>query len=104
MWLFYGTGGAAFAGVHTHTTALLGFDRRDTLNGWTVGGGLEARLAQNWSVKAEYLYVDLDDQLLTVDTSVGPPPLTLRSDFTRLHVVRFGLNYRFGVEPVVARY
>jgi outer membrane immunogenic protein len=27
--------------------------------GWTAGGGLEYALSRNWSVKAEYLYVDL---------------------------------------------
>ena len=27
--------------------------------GWTWGSGLEAQLAGNWSLKTEYLYVDL---------------------------------------------
>jgi outer membrane immunogenic protein len=27
--------------------------------GWAAGGGLEYAFANNWSVKLEYLYVDL---------------------------------------------
>jgi opacity protein-like surface antigen len=35
--------------------------------GWTVGGGVEWTLAQQWSVKAEYLYVDLGDISLAIN-------------------------------------
>ncbi|MBT3070973.1 outer membrane beta-barrel protein [Rhodomicrobium sp. Az07] len=57
----------------------------DTLNGWTVGGGLETKLGGNWFLKAEYRYTEFDGltfkggdergcyvsaQKLDVDTSV----------------------------------
>src|SRR5262249_2688253 len=63
--LFYLTGGLAFGELQTDVTTqqqvgtpvLFGFS--DTKTGWTVGGGLEYRLAGNWTAKAEYLYMDL---------------------------------------------
>jgi opacity protein-like surface antigen len=30
-----------------------------TKTGWTIGAGIEWLVAGNWSLKAEYLYVDL---------------------------------------------
>src|SRR5664280_2228786 len=38
----------------------------DTFAGWTAGVGTEFGLAQNWSAKIEYLYVDLADSHFTV--------------------------------------
>jgi outer membrane immunogenic protein len=29
------------------------------VTGWTLGGGIEAMICPNWSIKAEYLHVDL---------------------------------------------
>jgi len=37
-----------------------------TRAGWTLGGGLEWKFAPQWSVKAEYLYVDLGHETATV--------------------------------------
>ena len=36
--------------------------RSQTHLGWTIGGGVEVGLTPNWSAKAEYLYVRLDDR------------------------------------------
>ena len=36
-----------------------GVTESETKTGFTVGGGAEFRLSQNWSIKGEYLYVDL---------------------------------------------
>jgi len=55
-WLVYGT--AATRGI-----LCLGFARgrggTSLLSGWTAGAGIEALIAQNLSVKFEYLHVDL---------------------------------------------
>lgn len=67
------------------------FSASDTLSGYTVGGGLEIRFTGNWSMKAEYLYVDLGK--FTVDDPVLAAPTT--GDFDSMHIVRGGLNYRF---------
>ena len=50
-----------------------------------AGGGIEAQIAGPWSVKVEYLYVDLGDG----DSIAGSRP-----DFST-NIVRAGLNYRF---------
>jgi outer membrane immunogenic protein len=34
-------------------------DTSSDKTGWTIGAGLEAALAPNWTAKVEYLYVDL---------------------------------------------
>ena len=79
----YVTGGLAFGEVKT-TVAGTG-SRSSTETGWTVGGGLEAALAGNWTGKVEYLYVDLDN----AGTPVGGS-----AEF-KTHIVRAGINYRF---------
>jgi outer membrane immunogenic protein len=72
--------------------------------GWTVGAGAEWMFAQNWSFKAEYLYVDLGSRSATV-TSVfgGPGNFYTGTTSFREHTVRAGINYHFG-GPVVAKY
>ena len=111
--LWYATGGAAFGRVEqtltlagdarffaggTASAASFSHDRV----GWTVGGGVEAPLAGNWSAKAEYLYVDLGSvsNSFTSALGAGLVPATTQtttSSYTiRDHIVRLGLNYRFG--------
>ncbi|MCC6947104.1 MAG: porin family protein [Bradyrhizobiaceae bacterium] len=85
-YLFYVTGGAA---VGRFEAAGGGFGGSDTRLGWTVGAGFEAKLAQNWSAKLEYLYVDLGDKHAYTNAA-GPAAASLTS-----HIVRVGLNYRF---------
>src|SRR5580692_12048427 len=50
------TGGAAFGNIRA---TVGGLQTGTTNTGWTLGGGLEAALAANWTAKVEYLYVDL---------------------------------------------
>ena len=85
-YLFYVTGGAAWGKVEAANIGFAGGS--DTRLGWTVGGGVETMLAQNWSAKLEYLYVDLGDK--NTYTAAGPVNVALTS-----HIVRLGLNYRF---------
>lgn len=88
--LLYATGGAAFTHVKDSMPGL-GLSISDTKAGWTAGGGVEAMLTQNWTVKAEYLYIDIAN---------GPDLFTgvLTTERPRnqdLQVVRAGLNYKF---------
>lgn len=85
-YLFYVTGGAAWGEVEAANAVFGGGS--ETRLGWTVGGGVETKLTQNWSAKLEYLYVDLGDK--NTYTAVGPVDVSLTS-----HIVRLGLNYKF---------
>src|SRR6185369_6122171 len=72
--------------------------------GWTAGAGVETSIFGNWSAKLEYLYVDLGstgDTLDIVSPLFGIPTLPRSfaiSTATHLrdHIVRAGVNYRFG--------
>ena len=91
--LLYVTGGWAFADVNSSVTSSGGFGTvsmgsDDIKSGYTLGGGIEWAFAPNWSLKSEYLYVDLGED--TFSTPVGT--YTTETDF---HTARLGLNYRF---------
>jgi len=96
--LFFVTGGLAIADVDS-SYSLNGGDwsgkASDTMTGWTVGGGVELALAQNWSVKAEYLYIDLGDMDVTLDDENCWKPENFDGDIN-LHTFRIGFNYKFG--------
>jgi outer membrane immunogenic protein len=81
---------------------------RDTRLGWTAGAGVEIALNQAWSVKAEYLYVDLGSFSCQTQVVAGGPGCsavtTADVDF-RTHLVRAGINYRFNMgRPAMASY
>jgi outer membrane immunogenic protein len=59
--LFYVTGGAAFGNVKNSVqSAFAGtLSESKTRVGWTVGGGVERRIASNWTMRGEVRYVDL---------------------------------------------
>lgn len=82
--------------------------------GWTLGAGVEHAFSNNLSLKLEYLYVDLDrgghNRLVSFDAGfdnlVG---VRNNGGDNAFHVVRAGVNYRFGGPaigggPVVAAY
>jgi outer membrane immunogenic protein len=65
-----------------------------TRYGWTVGGGVEYALSNDWFLRAEYLYIDLGkfDYL----SSNGAPGGVWNTEVdTRVHVARMALTYRF---------
>jgi outer membrane immunogenic protein len=96
--VLYVTGGAAFVGVKdtfggNPIAGLTPTSHSDTLTGWTVGGGIETMLNRRWSAKAEYLYIDAGDTSFVSN----PFGLTQTAAFDhRYHVIKSGLNYRFG--------
>lgn len=74
--------------------------------GWTIGFGMETQLHAGWSVKVEYLHIDLGSHRQTTSLSVNP---AFGAGFTNggsatvvtnTHItddlVRLGLSYRFG--------
>jgi outer membrane immunogenic protein len=118
--LVYATGGAAFGDIGRRTnngafavtqagfvnpftgvlvgaptTTFLGTGGSSSSNvGWTVGGGVEYAVWQNWSIKAEYLYYNLGNG----KNNNTFTPFVFGTNNRRNQdgsVVRVGLNYRF---------
>jgi outer membrane immunogenic protein len=117
--LLYATGGLAY-GHFAANAPLVPLSWGSTRAGWTVGAGAEAAIDRNWSVKVEYLYMDLGNigssgATATTSTNALNTPsqgfntvttTTLTSAFTTKftdNIVRVGVNYRWG-GPVIARY
>ena len=114
-WLLYVTGGLAYGEIDstaTATTTLGGTTLttsgsvNNTQVGWTVGAGAEWWLQDRWSVKAEYLYMDLghvnDSYTFTGLATGGFATAAINSHITD-NIVRVGINYHFA-GPVVAKY
>jgi outer membrane immunogenic protein len=140
-WLVYATGGLAYGevkaeGAATATGAPGGnvaaclpngcpflpfgsWSNSRTKAGWTAGVGVEGAIGNNWTVKLEYLYVDLGN----VDTTFATLPgcygngsagagafcLNTAAGTGTIHsrvtdnIFRVGINYKFA-GPVVANY
>ncbi len=62
-----------------------------TRTGWTAGGGVEYGINRNWSVKAEFLHIDLGTATF-MGAASGTP--TLSVPITD-NIVRAGLNYHW---------
>ncbi|WP_170149605.1 outer membrane protein [Rhodoplanes roseus] len=97
--LLYVTGGGAVAKIRETfggDTGVLGVEETTTRWGWTVGAGIETKLARGWSTTAEYLYIDFGD-----NSFVGNPyGAAATSTFSnKAHVLKTGLNYKFGEGP-----
>jgi len=93
-WLFYVTGGLAWAKPDTNIAGVVINDRAHV--GWTAGLGAEYALSRNWSAKIEYLYADFDGTRRTIGATA------VNSDLT-MSMVRLGLNYRFSNFGAVAQ-
>jgi outer membrane immunogenic protein len=116
--LIFGTGGLAYGQVKSSTAGVFlpGGDTyagtaSSTRAGWTVGGGMEWMFMPNWSLKWEYLFIDLGklnyaDGCTAVCGAVATPPAYATSVQFREQVARVGLNYHFNPPPaaVVAKY
>ena len=91
--LLYATGGGEFAGFDTSYTGF-GYDQgSQTRAGWTVGGGIEYAVTDNWSVRAEYRYADFGHL-----TDITPFVFGFGSTVTHHeteNAVRAGFSYRF---------
>jgi outer membrane immunogenic protein len=97
--LIYGTGGLAYARVsHNYFDSVHGStSANNVVGGWTIGGGVEYALNRNWSVKGEYLYVNLrNTSLNTIFTNGAGSSSTATFNFKNdINIVRAGVNFRF---------
>jgi outer membrane immunogenic protein len=95
----YVTGGFAYGNEQRDSFGLgTALTQNQIHTGWTLGTGIDYALSPNWSMRAEYLYVDLSGAGYAgarvpgngVTVVYGHPDLD-----ARFHVVRATLNYRF---------
>lgn len=87
-WLPFVTGGAAYGKMSLSNGA--GQSESKSRLGYTLGGGVEYAFMGAWSVKAEYLYVDLGK--FTCSPATCGPDTTYKAP---LNIARLGVNYRF---------
>jgi outer membrane immunogenic protein len=115
--LLFGTGGLAYgqtqvasrvscptAGPSCDSEPTNNLSTSNTSVGWTAGAGFEWMFTPNWSVKGEYLYVDLGHHSNTLTYTYTGATSTLTSTVRDTYNIgRIGVNYHFGA-PVVAKY
>jgi outer membrane immunogenic protein len=114
--LIYGTGGVAFGGFNTEVCGnFVGFggctSASTTRVGWTVGGGLEYAITNNWSIRGEYRYTDFGHATVFAN-GFDNPILGAAGAFVNRHFVenrvQVGFSYKFDTfappGPVVAKY
>jgi outer membrane immunogenic protein len=108
-WLFFVTGGVAFTDLRgnfafsdTFANAAESASFSDTKTGYTIGGGVEAGLWGNWSVKGEYLYANFGTLSATSTNLAAFTPVIAfpTNPFThsfdlKANIARVALNYRF---------
>jgi outer membrane immunogenic protein len=110
--LIYATGGGAYGDFRTsfsNATPAFDGDYDSGHFGWTVGGGIEYAIDNNWSVRAEYRYTDygrIYDYSPTV-YGTGPGGDTI-SQHLRDNRVQVGFSYKFDLfappAPIVSKY
>jgi opacity protein-like surface antigen len=106
--LFYGLAGATIGNfVIPDSQDPRGGDRSQWEFGYTVGAGLEHKLNQHWSIRAEYRYVhfEVDRSASSSDSQTqvtGATTFTNDNTFTRslstdvdFHLGKIGIVYRF---------
>jgi outer membrane immunogenic protein len=114
-WLLYVTGGGVWGQVETFETITTNPVPSESAlqthwrGGWTVGAGTEYALGKGWSVRGEFLYVDLGRW--TTFTNIpngiqGSDTFSNMSLNLREYVGRVGVAYKFGwpTGAVVAKY
>jgi len=86
----YITGGGAFGDIRASTP---GFPAASADKaGWTLGAGIEAAFATNWTARVEYLYVDLGS--FNCGFSCGAGLATDKVSFST-NILRAGVDYKF---------
>jgi outer membrane immunogenic protein len=96
-WLPYVTGGLAVGEVQAWD-ALFAASGSDFRSGWTVGAGVETALTRNWTLKVEYLYVDLGSRQMFNIVPGVPETVSFKTN-----VIRAGINFKFGGPVVVTK-
>jgi outer membrane immunogenic protein len=109
--LAYVKGGGAWTNTSTRVfgtvpALFLSESASNDRTGWTVGGGVEWMFAPNWSVFAEYNYMDFGRENINFTAAPGTFGLpTTNSTRLQMQTALVGVNYKFNFGgPVVAKY
>jgi len=99
-WLFYGTGGFAWANENETRTQVAGVignatpgtaeSASTTATGWTAGGGIEWGFSRNWTARVEYLHLGLGTNSFVFPVAQRRTDASVNAD-----LVRAGVNFRF---------
>ena len=109
--MIYATGGVAYAGGSANFSVydasnnfLLTGNPSSSRVGWTVGAGAEYALTNNWTIRGEYLYVDLGSNSFSTPAATFPVASNL-AGFDGLYatgkinynasIFRAAVNYKF---------
>jgi outer membrane immunogenic protein len=91
-WMVYGKAGAAWMNADY---SVPGFSVNQTRSGWNVGVGAEYMVAPQWSVKAEYNFLDFGkDNIALFGVGVD----------TQVNQFKVGVNYHFMPGPLFGRW
>ena len=97
--LVYGKGGAAWmnenisGGATAGGVTLITNPITDTRSGWIAGAGVEYGFAPNWTVFAEYNYLDFGSKNYTITSNL--PVTSVTHIKTTVDVLKVGANLRF---------
>jgi opacity protein-like surface antigen len=65
--------------------------------GWTAGIGVEWAFSGNWSARAEYDYIGLQNATYTIGAAPAPfGAATVGTSNRNIQLVTAGVNYKFG--------
>jgi outer membrane immunogenic protein len=100
--LLYGKAGGAWVGSSSSSVTVNGTSVPLATNtssnwGWTAGVGVEWAFWGTWSARAEYDYVGLNNQTVTV-SAASPflPSDVISANSRNINMVTAGVNYKFG--------
>jgi len=98
-WMFYGTGGVAWANYEVTTTNTfngLSGSQSHSDHGWVIGAGAEYAINANWIARFEYLHYEFNgsnalvDNVFSTDVDAGD-----NVGLDNIGQVRFGVSYKF---------
>ena len=101
--LIYATGGLAYGDASYSANKNYGAGNEQypasvssTKVGWAVGGGVEYAFSRCWTIKAEYLYMDLGSEYSVANPIPPGPPYQMGYTWqTTANIFQIGMNYKF---------
>lgn len=98
--LVYGTAGAAYGGVGTRGVADgYSFKNDTTRFGWAGGAGAEWKVSPGWSLRGEWLYMDLGGQGLGIGSNgTATAAAQVATPDNAVNMIRLGLVYKIGAD------